>query len=124
MKPGVGNRDCLVNHGRVCLTARVAPVRWTLTKFASELPHMGSGESSWGPEGRLWMKVRSAAIAAIAAGAIGAGTLAPGASAWDECPPGNDNPQYCEHHHHRHDWGSDPWGYFGRWGASMTAARF
>jgi hypothetical protein len=78
------------------------------------------------------MKVRSAAIAAVAAVAIGAGVLAPGASAWDQCPPGSDNPQYCEHHHHHHHhkppphhWGWDPWGYFGRWGAAVgNTARF
>jgi hypothetical protein len=72
------------------------------------------------------MKVRNAAIAAIAAVAIGGGTLARAASAWDECPPGNDNPEYCEHdhhhhhhHHHHHDGWGDPYGYYGRWGASL-----
>jgi len=70
------------------------------------------------------MKIRSAAIAAIAAAGIGAGILAPGASAWEQCPPGSNDPQYCEHHHHhrhhRHHrgWG-DPYGYFGRWGAAL-----
>jgi hypothetical protein len=74
------------------------------------------------------MNVRSATIAAIAAGAIGAGTLAPGALALEQCPPGSDDPEYCEHHHHHHHHhdhqGYDPWGYFERWGASVTAARF
>jgi hypothetical protein len=75
------------------------------------------------------MKVRNAAIAAIAAVAIGAGTLAPGALAWEECPPGTDNPQYCEHHrhhhhHHHHDGWGDLYGYYGLWGASLgTSAR-
>ena len=71
------------------------------------------------------MKVRSAAIATIAAVAIGAGTLAPAASAWDECPPGTNNPEYCEHghhhhhHHHHHDGWGGLFGYYGRSGASL-----
>ena len=70
------------------------------------------------------MKIRSAAIAATAATGIGAGTLAPGASAWEQCPPGSNDPQYCEHHrhhhhhhHHHHRWGL--YGYYGRWGAAV-----
>ena len=50
------------------------------------------------------MKLHRAALAAVAAAAIGGGTLAPGAFAGegDECPPGTNNPEYCEHHHHHH----------------------
>lgn len=77
------------------------------------------------------MKVRSAAIAAFAAAAIGAGALAPGASAWEQCPPGSHDPQYCEqhhhhhHHHHRHHRGWNPYGYYARWGASLgTSTHF
>jgi hypothetical protein len=71
------------------------------------------------------MKLPSAAVAALAAVAIGAATLAPGASAWEECPPGNDNPEYCEHHHHHHHHhrsGWDPSSDYGRWSSSLATA--
>jgi hypothetical protein len=52
---------------------------------------------------QLMKRKRAALVAAVAAvGAIAAGTLAPGAQAWEQCPPGSHDPEYCEHHHHHH----------------------
>jgi hypothetical protein len=59
--------------------------------------------------------MRKSLGAALTAMAIAAGILAPAAGAgqtWGRCPPGSDNPNYCEHHphhphnHHHHDSGS------------------
>ncbi|MBV9606814.1 MAG: hypothetical protein JO027_16990 [Solirubrobacterales bacterium] len=43
-----------------------------------------------------------ATAAAVAASAVATVTFAPGAQAWDRCPPGNHDREYCEHHHHHH----------------------
>lgn len=63
-----------------------------------------------------------ALVAASAVAAIGAATLPSGAAAWEKCPPGSQQHQYCEphhhhHHHHHHGWG---WG----WGYSLQAYHF
>ena len=51
---------------------------------------------------QVMKRKRAALLAAVAAGAIAAGTLAPGAQAWEQCPPGSHDKQYCEHHHDHH----------------------
>jgi hypothetical protein len=61
------------------------------------------------------MKSRNLALGFVAAGALGASIVVPGALAgqdqcppgshdkqYCECPPGGDDEQYCEHQPHRH----------------------
>ncbi len=63
----------------------------------------------------------AALVAAGALAALGAATLPSGAAAWERCPPGSQQHEYCEplhhrHHHHHHGWGW-AWG----WGYSLEA---
>jgi hypothetical protein len=79
------------------------------------------------------MKSHTATLAAVSAAvAIGAAALPSGAAAWQRCPPGSYNQQYCEpvHHHHHHPpywgwgWGWGGWGGWGGWNVlSVDAGR-